>query len=178
MDQRIKWLLNGDVAIQYLTHFYLLDSLPEICSTLQAGIETEGVGARLLACRNPSGHWRQWFNQPKWTCTHYTLADLKEIGMPPHAEVCREMVIRAFDECGLDNGGINFAKTMVQSDVAVDGMILNYAACFCPDENRVDDQAGYILRQGKSDGGHSWDTASPYCDSHTTLCVREGFAQW
>jgi hypothetical protein len=103
---------------------------------------------------------------------------MKEIGMPRSVKACREMVVRAFDECMLDNGGINFAKSMIQSDVAVDGMILNYAAYFCPDEKRIDHLAEYILKQSKGDGGYSWNPESDHSDPHTTLCVLEGFSEY
>lgn len=175
MDKTIAWLLEGDVSLQYLTHSLLLQTGPDLRKSMQAKIEKEGYGARFLACQNEDGHWGRWFYQPKWTCTHYTLTDLKNIGMPPYSKNCREMVLRAFDECMLDNGGVNFAKTMVQSDVAVDGMILDYASYFCPEEKRVDRLAEYILTQAKPDGGYSWDASGPISDPHTTICVLEGF---
>jgi len=178
LEPTIAWLLEGDVSIQYLTHRFLLESSPEIYEPLQARIRTEGYGARFLASRNENGHWGRWFYQPKWTCTHYTLADLKVIGMPPGTDAPREMVRRAFDECMLENGGINFAKTMVQSDVAVDGMFLNYAAYFCPDDERVEHLVGYILSQARPDGGYTWDTESSTGDPHTTICVLEGFHEY
>ena len=178
MDIRLKWLLDGDVSLQYLTHLHLLDSPSETIQPLQARIETEGFGSRLLASRNESGHWGLWFYQPKWTCTHYTMLEMKELGMPNHNDACREMVLRAFDECMLSNGAINFAKSKVQSDVAVDGMILNYAAYFCPDESRGDHLAEYLLNQVKGDGGFSWDPQSEHSDPHTTICVLEGFSEY
>ena len=156
MEQTVKWLLEGDVSQQFLTHSLLPAGNPALCNSLQPRIETEGYGAKLLSCQNESGHWGLWFYQPKWTCTHYTLAEMKDIGMPPGTRACREMVFRAFNECMLENGGINFAKTMIQSDVAVDGMILNYASYFCPEESRLARLAGYILSQAKPDGGYSW----------------------
>jgi hypothetical protein len=178
LESTIAWLLEGDVSLQYLTHRFLLESSPEIYEPLQSRIMTEGYGARFLACRNENGHWGRWFYQPKWTCTHYTLADLKSIGMPPETDTPRGMVKRAFDECMLENGGINFSKTMVQSDVAVDGMVLDYAAYFCPDERRIEHLAGYILSQAKPDGGYSWDAESPTSDPHTTICVLEGLHEY
>ena len=178
MNQIIDWLLSGDVAIQYLTHKHLLHSSSEVLASLQARIETEGFGAHFLAARNANGHWGYWFYQPKWTCTHYTLLEMKKIGMPPGTPDCREMVVRAFDECMLESGGINYAKTIVQSDVAVDGMILNYAAYFCPDEKRVENLAGYLLSQAMPDGGYSWDVDSLTSDPHTTICVLEGFHEY
>ncbi len=177
-DTQIKWLLESDVSLKYFTHSLLLGSGPNVLQPLQARIETEGYGAKFLSHRNKNGHWGRWFYQPKWTCTHYVLTDLKSIGMPGYSKDCREMVFRAFDECMLENGGINFAKTMVQSDVAVDGMILNYASHFCPDEKRIQRLAEYILSQSKPNGGYSWDKAALKSDPHTTICVLEGFYEY
>lgn len=175
-DQKIiNWLLDGDVSIQYMTHKLLMNSDMGVLNELQRRIETEGYGARFLSCRNDNGHWGYWFYQPKWTSTHYTLADLKNIGMPGSCIPCREMIMRAFNECMLDNGGINFAKTMVQSDVCIDGMILDYASYFCPDERRIPSLTDFILSASKPDGGYSWDMQSDRSDPHTTIAVLEGF---
>lgn len=171
----IQWLLEGDVSLQYLTHSLLLKSDPNLLKSLQTRIETEGYGAKILSCRNSNGHWGIWFYQPKWTCTHYTLAELKSIGMPFYSKDCREMVFRAFDECMLESGGINFSKTLIQSDVAIDGMLLDYASYFCPDEKRIQNLARFILSQSKPDGGYSWNTEGFTSDPHTTICVLEGF---
>lgn len=178
LDEQIKWLLTGDVSLQYLTQSLLLEGNSDFIESLQARIETEGYGAKFLCCRNQDGHWGRWFYQPKWTCTHYTLADLKNIGMPNYSKDCREMVFRAFDECILETGGINFAKTMVQSDVCVDGMILDYASYFCPDEKLIPHLVEFILSQAKPDGGYSWDTEGIDSDPHTTICVLEGFLSY
>lgn len=174
MKKEIEWLLEGDVSLQYLTHSLLLESPPELLEPLQVRIEKEGYGARLLSCRNQNGHWGYWFYQPKWTCTHYTLAELKNIGMPRDSKDCREMVFRAFDECMIENGGINFAKTKVHVDICVDGMILDYASYFCPDEKRIMRLAEFILSKSKPDGGYSWDMEGLKSDTHTTICVLEG----
>ena len=175
MDDVIRWLLEGDVSMQYLTHLHLLGSSGDVLSGLQRRIGTEGIGARLLGCRGENGHWGRWFYQPKWISTHYTLANLKDIGMPQDCAPCREMVSRAFDECMLPDGGVNFSRTMVQSDVCVDGMILGYAAYFCPDDPRVEKLADYLLSAALPDGGFSWNTAGVCSDPNTTICVLEGF---
>lgn len=178
MDQIIDWLLEGNVSIQYQTKKYILDEPENTIFDLQKKIATEGWGKEFLEARKASGHWGLWFYQPKWTCTHYTLMDMKDIGMPQDVNACREMVARAFDECMLDNGGINFAKTLIQSDVAIDGMILNYASYFCPDEKRIESLTEYIINQTKADGGYSWDQESEISDPHTTICVLEGFYEY
>ena len=58
----IKWLLNGDVSIQYHVHRDLLRSEQK---QLQKRIEHEGWGARFLSFRNEDGHWGRGFYQHK-----------------------------------------------------------------------------------------------------------------
>ena len=98
MNTIIDWLLQGDVSLQYLTHKYLLNPEENHLRNLQARIESKGWGKQFLEARNPSGHEGLWFYQPTWTCTHYTLLEMKELGMPRDVAACREMVIRALDE--------------------------------------------------------------------------------
>ena len=74
----ISWLLEGDVAIQYQVNKYLLDKDD---AWLRNRIAKEGWGTQLLACRQPNGHWGKGFYQPKWTSTHYTLIDLKNLSI-------------------------------------------------------------------------------------------------
>ena len=58
----IKWLLDGDVSIQYQVHRDLLDSeKPE----LRHRIAREGWGAQFLFYRNKFGHWGRGFYQPR-----------------------------------------------------------------------------------------------------------------
>jgi hypothetical protein len=178
MNQTLAWMLAGDVSVQYQVHKYLINSGLSEVAELQKRIETEGFGAALLSKRTSGGHWGKWFYQPKWTSTHYTLTDLKNLGMPPSCAPCREMVSRAFDECQLPDGGINFAKTLIQSDVCVDGMILDYAAWFSPDDRRIEKLAEYILSVQNDNGGFGWDLIRRISDPHTTVCVLEGFLSY
>ena len=83
MDDLVSWLLEGDVSVQYLTHKYLLNSDPAILEQLQNRIEVEGYGAEFLFHQNPDGHWGIYYYQPKWTSTHYTLLDLKNLCISP-----------------------------------------------------------------------------------------------
>ena len=78
-SELIKWLLNGDVAAQYQVHRDLLNSEQK---QLQKRIEAEGWGARFLSFRKEEGYWGRGFYQPKWTSTHYSILDLKNLGIP------------------------------------------------------------------------------------------------
>ena len=63
----IKWLLEGDVSIQYQIHRDLLSTERK---DLQKRIAKEGFGAEFLSKRKSDGHWGLKFYQPKWTSTH------------------------------------------------------------------------------------------------------------
>ncbi len=171
----INWLLEGDVSVQYGAQRYILGSDRPTLGALQARIETEGFGARYLAKRSDSGHWGTWFYQPKWTCTHYTLALLAELGMPEENEACVEMTRRAFDERQLSGGGINFSRTLPQPDVCIGGMVLSYACRFISSDKRLERLCSFLLDHQRQSGGFGWSTRSQSDDPHTTICVLEGF---
>lgn len=177
MNEEIAWLLEGDVSIQYMTHRYLLGSVEPILERLQSRIATEGFAAKLLSCQNENGHWGLYYYQPKWTSTHYTLLDLKNLHVPYGLKSCKDMVTRMFDECLNKDGGMNLSKYEHPSDICVDGMILNYASYFCKDEPRIVKLVDYLLSVQKADGGFTWDINSENGDPHTTICVLEGLGQ-
>ena len=179
MNDVISWLLEGDVSAQYLTHKLLLGSDSTILEQLQNRIETEGFGAEFLFHQNPDGHWGIYYYQPKWTSTHYTLLDLKNLGISPMSEPCQEMVLRMLDQCQKPNGGMNLSKIIDHpGDTCLDGMVLNYACYFCPDEPRIVKLVEHLLEVQKRDGGFTWDLHSEKGEPHTTICVLEGLGQF
>lgn len=177
MNETIIWLLNGDVSVQYMTHKLILNSDQPMIEQLHNRIATEGFGAEFLSRRCENGHWGLYYYQPKWTSTHYTLLDLKNLCAPESLKPCREMVTRMFGECMNSDGGMNLSKYEHPSDICVDGMVLNYASYFCPDDPHVIKLAKHLLSVQKADGGFTWDTHSKKGDPHTTICVLEGFGQ-
>ena len=117
MDNIIKWILEGDISIQYLTHRDLLNSSEDLLKELQKRIETEGFGAKFLSLQKENGQWGEYYYQSKWTSTHYTLLDMKNIGIAQTCEKCQKIIEQAFDECMLKNGDINYAKTEMKGDI-------------------------------------------------------------
>ena len=178
MNKEIAWLLDGDVSIQFMTHRDLIGSDGKTLSQLQKRIPTEGFGAEFLSCQNESGHWGLYYYQPKWTSTHYTLLDIKNLCAPETLKPCRDMITRMFDECMNEVGGLNLSKYDHPSDICVDGMILNYASYFCKEERRIVKLIDHLLSVQKADGGFTWDVHSDKGDPHTTICVLEGFTQY
>ena len=175
MDNMIEWLLEGDVSVQYMTHRFLLNCEKALCNTLQSRIETEGFGASFLSRRSENGHWGRDYYMPKWTCTHYTLTDLKALCIPASCKPCREMVSRAFDECASADGSIDFSKTKRPSDICVNGMFLSYAAYFRREDKRIEALIDFLLSAQKPDGGFAWTLQNEASDPHTAIAVLEGF---
>lgn len=178
LDDIISWLMSGDISIQYMTQRYLLDMDEKMLLELQDRIADEGFGAKFLSCRNESGHWGQYYYQPKWTSTHYTLLDLKNLCAPENLKPCKDMVTKMFDECMNADGGLNLSKYEHPSDICVDSMILNYASYFCKEDPRITKLVDYLLSVQKKDGGYTWNLDSETGDPHTTISVLEGFGQY
>ncbi|MEW1954433.1 hypothetical protein [Terrabacter sp. NPDC080008] len=176
----LDWLLSGDVAVAYST---TRDLLGHEDRDLQCRIATEGLGATLLAARGPDGHWGRGFYQPKWTSSHYTLLQLREIAFPPTHPAVRESVqLILATEKGHD-GGVNPSARHEPSDACVNGMALNYASWFWADADDLRSVVDYLLRQRVTDGGfnckhHEPDDAVHHSSVHTTVCVIEGITTY
>ncbi len=127
MDMIIEWLLEGDVSIQYQVHRDLLQSDLETQQKLQNRIEKEGWGEDFLSKQNYNGHWGLGYYQPKWISSHYTLLDLRNLGIAKNNNQCKKSIdVILKNEKGPD-GGINPSGTIKNSDVCMNGMFLNCA---------------------------------------------------
>lgn len=69
------------------------------------------------------------FYQPKWTSTHYTLLDLKNLELFPSDSIRCTIMDILENHTGVDVG-VNPSKTIKDSDVCINGMFLNYASYF------------------------------------------------
>ena len=174
----ISWLSDGDVSIQYQTWRDLLQTeKPE----LQKRIESEGWGKQLLDSRGADSHWGKGFYQPKWTSTHYTLLDLKNLAIHPGIPAIHDTVNRVFREQKGTDGGINPAKTIGVSDVCINGMALNYGCYFGVDQEQTKSVVDCLLDQKMGDGGfncRSNRSGARHSSLHTTLSVLEGIMEY
>lgn len=177
----INWLLQGDVAIQYQTTRDILHGKKEIIFELQKRIAKTGWGAHFLSKQKIDGHWGITFYQPKWTSTHYTLLDLKTIGLHPdntQAQKSTEMVLQ---KPLANNGGINLSVSLKESDVCVNGMILNYGSYFLPKHKRLPQLIDYLLDVQMADGGWNCQyqrVGTTHSSVHSTLSVLEGLLEF
>jgi hypothetical protein len=174
----INWLMDGDESIQYQTRLDLLDKND---STLQKRIERKGWGLAFLRRRKPDGHWGYKFYQPKWTSSHYTLLDLRNLYISPEVQEIKQTIELIIHESVGQDGGINPAGSVEQSDVCINGMFLNYASYFKTPESLLKTVVDYILDQGMPDGGFNCRlnrSGAKHSSMHSTISVLEGIIEY
>lgn len=174
IDDKHRWLLEGDVSIQYQVHRDLF--LTER-RDLRDRISSEGWGARFLSKRHKDGHWGKGFYQPKWISSHYTLLDLRNLCISPTNQLIKQSINKILEECKAGDGGIY--PISKKSDVCVNGMFLNYASYFQADEDRLNSVIDCLLREIMPDGGfncRSNRSGAKHSSFHSTLSVLEGIA--
>lgn len=174
----ISWLLEGDVSIQFQTFRDLMNiRKPQ----LQNRIANEGWAARLLSLRNQQGHWGRSFYQPKWISTHYTLLELKLLNVSQNNKEIRETIHLVLDTEKNRDGGIHPADVLGNSDVCVNGMLLNYASYFRASERELRSIVDFLLSQKMPDGGfncHSNRKGASHSSVHSSLSVLEGILEY
>jgi hypothetical protein len=174
----IEWLLGGDVSIRYQVH---RDLLGHEDSRLRERISAEGWGAGFLSFRRGGGQWGRGFYQPKWTSTHYTLLDLKNLGISPDNREIRQTISSIIRNHKGPDGGIYPIGTARKSDVCVNGMFLNYAAYFGANEDDLKSVVDFLIAEHMADGGfncHSNRRGAVHSSLHSTLSVLEGILEY
>ncbi len=178
-EQLIKWLLAGDVSIQYQVHRDLLQSEKK---KLRDRISKEGWGARFLRERNKDGYWGRGFYQPKWTATHYTILDLRNLGISPSNKDIKKSISLVIDNLKAPDGGIYPIGLNKNSDVCINGMFLNYACYFQMQEDSLRTIVDFLLNEHMHDGGFNCysnrKTDVVHSSVHSTLSVLEGIYEY
>ena len=177
-EQIIEWLLKGDVSIQYQVYRDLLGNKRK---ELQNRITNEGWGMQFLTKRHPNGHWGKNFYQPKWTSTHYTLLDLKNLCVIQNHPLIQESInIVLKNEKANDGGFLPIGKSGL-SDLCINGMFLNYASYFRTNEEALKSVVDCILAQVMPDGGFNCRSNrfnTVHSSLHTTLSILEGINEY
>ncbi|TGK27863.1 hypothetical protein EHQ05_08735 [Leptospira yasudae] len=177
-DALISWLLDGDVSIQYQCYRDLLNLEKE---SLRKRIESEGWGAKFLFYRKANGHWGKGFYQPKWTSTHYTLLELKNLCLHPKNEAIRETLSTIFENEKARDGGIYPIGTNKTSDVCLNGMVLNYSSYFKVKKENLHSIVDFLLSEKMKDGGFNCRSnrkGAVHSSLHSTLSVLEGIHEY
>jgi hypothetical protein len=174
----IEWLLNGDVSMQYQVHRDLLYSEQK---QLQERIENEGWGACFLSLRKEEGYWGHGFYQPKWTSTHYTILDLKNLGISQNNRVIRQTLSTIIQNLKGPDGGIYPIGKNKKSDVCINGMFLNYASYFGIREDYLRSIVDFLISEQMKDGGfncYSNRKGALHSSMHSTISVIEGILEY
>ncbi len=174
----IEWLLDGDVAVRFQA---LRDLMGQDERGLQGRIAHEGQGSALLAARGDDGHWGDGFYQPKWTSSHYTLLELKNMGLCQTHPIARDTVGRILHEEKGPDGGVDPASKAGHSDVCINGMALAYASYFRSPAADLASLVDFVLGQRLPDGGYNCRlnrSGARHSSVHTTLSVIEGITEY
>ena len=174
-------LLQGaDPALAYQVARDLLGGDEDALRELRSCIAREGMGGALLARRGSDGHWGNGVYNPKWTCTHYALFELVQLGIDPANEECRASASLLLDFPAGRDGGVNYARTVEYSDVCVNGMIHNIASYFGIDDDRTRRVADFLLSVRMVDGGWNCEYyhGARKSSLHTTISVLEGISRF
>ena len=174
----VDWLLAGDVAVAFQS---TRDLLGREVKALRSRIATEGDGATILAARGPDGHWGRGFYQPYWTSTHYTLLELRNLGLGGGDPRARSTVDLILKNQKSRDGGLDPDPRSRHSDVCVNGMAVNYCAHFGAATDALASVIDMILAQRMPDGGFNCSSnraGARHSSVHTTLSVLEGVTSY
>lgn len=172
----LAWLLDGDVSVQYQARRDLLD---DDVPALQARMATEGYAAAMLAARTPDGGWGRGYYQPKWTSTHYTLLELRNLCLAPDQPDARDAVAGVLRDHLRPDGGIDPGTGW--SDTCVNGMALSFCAWFDGDPSALARMVDWLLLRPLPDGGFNCRidrSGATHSSHHTTVSVLEGLATY
>lgn len=178
MYQVIKWLLEGDVSIQFQTKRDLLQLGMDELEKLQRRITHEGWGKAFLSKRNDStGQWGGGWYTPKWTSTHYTLLLLKKIGIHPDTKQYKESASLLLDAIWFNQGLVT--KDRYQ-DMCVSGMLLGICCYTKIQSPKIKEIVDYIIDKHYTDGGWNcrWYAGDSHSSLHTTLSILEGIREY
>lgn len=173
----LEWLLDGDVSIQYQT---CRDLLGEEKPRLRRQIAKEGWGYRYKSLRGKNGHWGRAYYQPKWTSSHYTILDLRNLYIHPDDLDISQIITELIENKG-DDGGIMPIGINKLTDVCLNGMFLYYACYFGIDEKDLKSIVDFLLYEQMEDGGfncHSNQVGAKHSSLHTTLTIIEGIFEY
>ena len=176
----IKWLLEGDVSIQYQVY---RDLLGEDKKELRERIAKEGFGKQILDLQMPDGHWGGGYYAYKWISTHYSLLELRRLNVLPTESVLKIINVIA-DEYKTKDGGITANPHAWDfSDVCLNGMLLFVMCNFGIQQEKLVSVIDFILTQQLSDGGFNCNYnykkyGAKHSSLHSTVSLIEGMNEY
>ncbi len=178
MKKIISWLLSSDTAIQFQTKRDLLSTDINELEALQKCISTQGWGKTYLQKRDDkTGKWGNGLYGPKWISTHYTLLDLRNIGIHPETPQYKESAELLLDELWFNKGKVRKDRWQ---DVCVSGMFLHICCYAKIKSDKIYEIVDYLIEKHFEDGGWNcmWQAGHTHSSLHTTLSVLEGILDY
>jgi len=176
----INWLLEGDPSVKWQVLRDLLDKNEGVYNKERNRICLEGWGKALLDRQDESGLWSDSLYSRKWISTTYTMLLLKRLGL-------QENNRQAFKACSLllnkgyyNDGGINYFKSLKQSELCVTGMVLSILCYFDYKDKRLDDLLTYLIINQMQDGGWNCQDyrGAVHSSFHTTVNALDGLSEY
>jgi hypothetical protein len=184
----IDWLLDSDPSIRWQVMRDLLGAPEPEWRAERAKVETEGCGARLLACEDADGQWaggaflpsgfdfREWqeVGQP-WTATVFSLSQLREFGLDPASDRMRRAVGLIGASSRWDHAGEPYWEGEVEE--CINGRVVADGAYFGVDVSSI---VGRLTGERLDDGGWNCERINGSVRSSfaTTINVLEGLLEY
>lgn len=187
-DATIQWLTAIDPTVRWQTMRDVLDAPEPAWRAERRKIETEGFGARLLACQGEDGLWAggafvphgfDWATietagQP-WTATCWPLAQLRDFGLDPACERAQRTVELVRRHGRWDHEGQPYWDGEVEE--CINGRTVAAGAYFGVDVTPI---VARLLGERQPDGGWNCDRCrgSQRSSFATTINVLEGLLEF
>ena len=176
----IKWLLQGDPAICWQVLQDLLVAPEKAIKVERSKTLQQGWGARIIRKRTSDGLFGGGLYNPKWISTTYSLLLLRRIGIPPDTQPIQTSCQLLLDKGLYRDGGINYFKSMKNSETCLTGMILCLLSYFRFKTDKFEQILDYLIREQLPDGG--WNCrrfqGAHHGSFHTTINVLEGLTEY
>ena len=184
----IAWLSASDPAIRWQVMRDLLDAPEDAWRDVRRTVETQGWGARLLACQGSDGLWAggafvpngfDWSTikvagQP-WTATCWTLTQLREFGLDPASASAGRTVQLVRENARWDHDGQPYWDGEVEE--CINGRTVAVGAYFGVNVAPIVER---LLSERQPDGGWNCErcNGSKRSSFDTTINVLEGLLEF
>jgi len=176
----LRWLLDSDPSIRWQAMRDLTVASAEEVAAERARVETDGVGARLLALQGADGTWGGAAWNRGWSSTMHVLMLLRDLGLDPASDAARRAVGLVRDRvtwkgCGPPECESNpfFAGEV---EPCINGQVAAVGAYFGQDVRGILDR---LLAEQLPDGGWNCEAenGSTRSSFNTTICVLEALLE-
>jgi hypothetical protein len=177
----LEWLLDSDPAIRWQVMRDLTRAPQQAVAAERARVESEGMGARLLAQQTPDGRWGGAAWNRGWDSTLHVLMLLREMGLDPAGEGARGALGRVRERVTWQGCGppqIHHNRFFAgEVEPCINGQVAMAGAYFGQDVETLIER---LLGEQLTDGGWNCEAAngSQRSSFNTTICVLEALLEY